>query len=315
MLSLAWPWLLLVWPAPALAQRWLRPANPPGAALRWPLFSSIFTSSDDDGPALNKRRWLAWLIWTLLLVAAARPEWIDKPEGTPVSGRSLMMAMDVSASMRSAQLGQEIAMSVVRRTARAFVLGRGGDRVGLILFGTQPYVQAPLTFDLHAVARMADEVVIGSAGEGTALGDALALSVSRLRSLNDATRVLVLLTDGSNTSGIMRVNEAVALARAHNVRVYTIGVGTPNARPGEGLDSQVLHAIAEATGGRYFHASDADALTRVYEDLDELEPLAKTTSHLRVASALYVWPLSLAVLVCAVGLLLIVRPHHRGQHA
>lgn len=315
MLSLAWPWLLLLWPGPALAQRWLPQATPPGAALRWPLFTKVFTSADAGDASLNRRRWMTWLIWTLLLIAAARPEWMDKPEGTPVSGRSLMMAMDVSASMRSAHLGQEIAMSVVRRTARAFVLGRGGDRVGLILFGTQPYVQAPLTFDLHAVARMADEVVIGSAGEGTALGDALALSVSRLRSLRDEARVLVLLTDGSNTSGIMRVNEAIALARAHNVRVYTIGVGTPNARPGEGLDAQVLRAIAEATGGRYFHASDAQALTRVYEELDELEPLAEATSHLRVAKALYVWPLSLAVLICAIGLMTSVRLRQRVQHA
>jgi Ca-activated chloride channel family protein len=223
-------------------------------------------------------------------MAAARAELIQAPTGTPVSGRSLLMAMDASASMRSAHLGQQSAMAVIRHTARDFILGRRGDRIGLVLFGSEPYVQAPLSFDLQAVAHMADEVLIGVAGEGTALGDALALSVGRLRSLADETRVLVLLTDGSNTSGVMTVREAITRARVHQVRVYTIGIGVANARPGKGLDEEVLRSIADGTGGQYFHAGDAVGLERIYLALDQLESLAESASHHRVAEALYHWP-------------------------
>ena len=183
-------------------------------------------------------------------------------------------------------------MAVIRRTARDFILRRTGDRIGLVLFGSEPYVQAPLSFDLPAVARMADEVLIGVAGEGTALGDALALSVGRLRSLTDGTRVLILLTDGSNTSGIMTVREALVLARAHGVRVYTIGIGVANARPGEGLDEEVLLSIANTTGGQYFHAGNPAGLEKIYQELDQLEPMAESSSHHRIALALYHWPLA-----------------------
>lgn len=250
--------------------------------------------SEDRLPAhaASSRRLVPWIIWTLLILAAVRPEWVDTPTGTPVSGRSLMLAMDVSASMRSANLGQEIAMAVVRRTARAFLARRNGDRVGLLLFGTRPYIQAPLTFDLRAVAQMTGEAVIGLAGDGTALGDALGLAVSRLRTLENEARVLVMLTDGANTSGVLTIEDALKLARVHEVRVYTIGVGLENARPGEGLDETVLKRIANTTGGHYFHADDAVGLEQIYVELDRLEPLAETTSQLRISTPLYHWPLA-----------------------
>ena len=167
---------------------------------------------------------------------------------------------------------------------------RAGDRVGLVLFGSEPYVQAPLSFDRQAVARMADEVLIGVARDGTTLGDAVALS--------DQTQVLELLTDGSSTSGVMSISEALILARAHQVSIYTIGTGVANARPGEGLDEEVLRLIASATGGRYFHARNPSGLEQIYAQLDTLESLAESASH---HLALYHWPLSpaLALALCA----------------
>ncbi|MEM7406398.1 MAG: VWA domain-containing protein [Pseudomonadota bacterium] len=314
-MTLAWPWLLLLWPAPWLGRAMLPPAPPGGALLRWPAMTRIFGTSAAELGAPQRGRVVPWVIWTLLLLAAARPEWIDTPTGTPVSGRSLMLAMDVSASMRSANLGQEIAMAVVKRTARQFVERRHGDRVGLMLFGTRPYIQAPLTFDLRAVAQMTGEAVIGLAGESTAHGDALGLAISRLRTLEHQDRVLIMLTDGASTSGIMTVDDALKLAVAHEVRVYTIGVGVENARPGEGLDEVVLRQIAGSTGGRYFHADDAAGLEQIYVELDDLEPLAETTSQLRVATALYHWPLGAGMLVAVLALLthpLLARRPRRG---
>lgn len=302
MLTLAWPWVMASWPLLLVTHRLLPPARSLGSALRWTLFGQVFPAGADRSAAPPGRRWITWLLWTLLVLSAARPEWIERPTGTPVSGRSLLLAVDVSASMRNAHLGQEIAMAAVRRTARTFVRRRIGDRVGLVLFGTQPYVQAPLTFDLEAVGQMVNDAVIGLAGEGTALGDALALSVSRLRALADEERVLVLLSDGANTSGVMTVDEALVLARAHRVRIYTIGVQTVDRSAEQGPDIAVLNTIASETGGKYFHATDPVGLERIYADLDGFEPIAESTSHLRVARTLHHWPLAAGLAIALLAL-------------
>jgi Ca-activated chloride channel family protein len=219
----------------------------------------------------------------------------------------MLLALDVSASMRVAALGPEIGMEVMRRTAREFVAARRGDRIGLIVFGTKAYVQAPLTFDLAAVAEMIDETFIGLAGEGTALGDAIALGVSRLRPMQADERVLVLLTDGSSTDGKMTVSDAASLARLNGVRVYAIGIGDPGKQKqlgrGEGLDEPTLKLVAAHTGGRYFRASDAAALAEVYRALDRHEPSASDERHYRPTAELYPWPLALALVLALIALL------------
>jgi Ca-activated chloride channel family protein len=223
--------------------------------------------------------------WLLLVAAACRPQWIGEPAGVPASGRSLLLALDLSASMNSAFIGPETGPEVLRRTARAFIAGRAGDRVGLIVFGTNAHVQAPPTFDLQAVGAMVDEAFIGLAGNGTALGDAIALGVARLRTMPRAERVLVLLTDGSSTEGAMSVPDAARLARQHGVRVHTIGLGAPIAegapKDGEGLDEAALREVAGITQGRYFRADSAGALERVYAELERHEPVAREERHYR----------------------------------
>jgi Ca-activated chloride channel family protein len=218
----------------------------------------------------------------------------------------MLLALDVSASMRMAALGPELGLEVMRRTAREFVAARAGDRVGLIVFGSKAYVQAPLTFDLRAVAEMVDETFIGLAGEGTALGDAIALGVARLRAMQRDERVLLLLTDGSSTDGTVTVADAARLARVHGVRVHAIGIGAPRTgldlRPGEGLDEDALKLVAAASGGRYFRAGDRAALARIYESLEALEPAALDERHFRPTSELYAWPLGLALLLALAAL-------------
>jgi Ca-activated chloride channel family protein len=244
------------------------------------------------------RRSLALVAFAALVAAACRPQWVGEPVTVSPSGRSMLLALDLSGSMRGAVAGTDVGLDVVRRTARKFIAGRTGDRIGLIVFGTKAHVQAPPTFDLRALGEMVDETFIGLAGEGTALGDAIALGVARLRTMKTDERVLVLLTDGSSTEGALDMNEATQLARHHGVRVHSIGVGAPLAdaaeRTGEGLDERALKLVAAQTGGRYFRADSSDALRRIYEAIERQEP-ARDQRHYRERTELYAWPLGLAL--------------------
>jgi Ca-activated chloride channel family protein len=252
------------------------------------------------------RSLLVLAAWALLVAAASRPQWIGEPVGAPATGRSLLVALDLSASIRDVALGA--GPEILRRAARQFVAGRTGDRVGLVVFGTRAYVQAPPSFDLEAIAALVDASFIGLAGDGTALGDAVALSVARLRDMPRAQRVLVLLTDGSSTEGQTSVAQAAELARHYAVRVHAIGLGEPrdakSARPGEGLDEPALQALAAQTGGRYFRAGDARALEGIYATLAAHEAALGDLRQYRAAKELYAWPLAAALGLALAALLL-----------
>jgi Ca-activated chloride channel family protein len=309
MLEFAWPLAALALVLPWLAMRLLPRAAPLAAPLHVPFLREARAWSRAGVRARPRLRLvlaLALAAWALLVAAACRPQWLGEPVGVPASGRSMLLALDVSASMRMAALGPELGLEVMRRTAREFVAARAGDRIGLIIFGSKAYVQAPLTFDLRAVAEMVDETFIGLAGEGTALGDAIALGVGRLRAMQRDERVLILLTDGSSTDGVVTVSDAARLARVHGVRVHAIGIGAPRTgadlRPGEGLDEPALKRVAAETGGRYFRAGDRAALERIYEALERVEPAALDERHYRPTSELYAWPLALALVLALAAL-------------
>jgi Ca-activated chloride channel family protein len=199
-----------------------------------------------------------------------------------------------------------------------FIARREGDRLGLILFGDQPYLQTPLTFDRNMVAQMLIESEIGLAGERTALGAAVGLAIRKLRDLDDSQRVLVLLTDGRNTAGELAPKAALELAEQVGLRIYTIGVGADEAfirtlfgtrrvNPSAELDEATLQAFAERTGGRYFRARSPQELEQIYMELDRLEPIEMDEQTYRPLQELYPWPLGLAVgLGLASGLLQIL---------
>jgi Ca-activated chloride channel family protein len=300
MFELAWPWALALVPLPLLAARLLPRAAPVAAPLRVPFLDAARGWQRAAGGArVRARLVLAALAWLALVGAACRPQWLGEPVGVPASGRSMFLVVDVSASMRAAATGAELGVDIMRRTARRFVEARAGDRIGLVVFGTRPYVQAPLTFDLHAVAAMVEQSFVGLAGEGTALGDAIGLAVARLRAMPRGERVMVLLTDGSSTDGKLAVRDAARLARHHGVRVHAIGIGKPRTgqelRKGEGLDEPVLEGVARATGGRYFRADDAAGLARIYAAIEEQEPVAVNERTYRPSVEYYAWPLGVAL--------------------
>jgi Ca-activated chloride channel family protein len=298
-LQLAWPAVAAVIVLPWLVARFAPPAAPLATPLRVPFLRAARAWQAGAGVRPRALQVLALAAWVMLVAAACRPQWIGESVGATASGRSLFLAIDVSASMRNVALRGATGLDAVRRTAREFIASRAGDRFGLIVFGSKAYVQAPLTFDVNAVAGMVDEAFIGLAGEGTALGDAIALGVARLRRIVREARVMILLSDGSSTEGVMTVPDATRLARHYGVRVYAIGIGRSSAgdvlQRGEGLNEPVLKRIASQTGGRYFHAGDGAALARIYEALERYEPTARTERDVRPTIELYPWPLGLAL--------------------
>lgn len=308
MLEFAWPLAALALVLPWLVMRYVPRAAPVATPLNVPFLARARAWSGAGASVRPRLRLvLALAAWAALVAAACRPQWVGEPVGVPSSGRSMLLALDVSASMRMAALGPDIGLEVMRRTARSFIGARAGDRIGLIVFGSKAYVQAPLTFDLRAVAEMVDETFIGLAGEGTALGDAVALGVARLRAMQRDERVLILLTDGSSTDGTVTVADAARLARLHGVRVHAIGIGTPRTevdmRPGEGLDEEALKLLAAHSGGQYFRADNRAALERIYAALEAIEPSALDERHYRPTSELYAWPLGLALALALAALL------------
>lgn len=327
MLEFAWPWLFLVTPLPLFAAL-LPPAEDKGssASLRFP-FAAAFRHGPTSDRSLrsNPRVWLAILAWLMLVIAAARPQWVGEAIPLQVAGRSLMLAVDISGSMQTEDMivagRPAMRLIAVKKVAADFIARREGDRLGLILFGDQAYLQVPLTFDRETVRTLLLEAAIGLAGKGTAIGDAIGLAVKRLQNQPERNRVVILLTDGANTSGSVDPMKAADLAAAEGVRIYTIGIGDDRlpalgplglSRPGRDLDEATLKAIAENTGARYFRARDAGGLQQIYALIDEIEPLSEDQQHFRPVDELFAWPLTSALLLSV--LLALPLPQRRLRH-
>ena len=319
MLEFAWPLLLYALPLPLIAA-WLLPRARASAsgALRLPHGAIHLPTSVQVGRVAPWKRWLALLAWTLLIAAACRPQWLGEPEDVPRTGRDLLLAVDTSGSMsiEDMQIGNQSVprFNAIQAIVSDFIRRRDGDRVGLILFGSQAYLQVPLTFDLRTVSQQLREASIGLAGRETAIGDAVGLAVKRLRERPADKRVLILLTAGVNTAGVLQPDKASELAKASNVRIYTVGVGADAMRvdslfgsrmvnPSQDLDEPMLTRMAESTGGEYFRARNSAELANIYRQIDSLEPSVGEGTPLRPINELYWIPLALALLLAVLGML------------
>jgi Ca-activated chloride channel family protein len=260
---------------------------------------------------------LLYLLWASLVVALMRPEWLTPHTEVSTPGYDLMLAVDASHSMDALDFtveGRQVTrMSVVKGVMGRFVDAREGDRGGLIIFGSQAFVLSPLTVDRQAVRQLLDGVVPSIAGQGTALGDAIALGVKKLRERPEGSRVMILIADGDNSAGGFQPLESATLARMAGVRIYVIGVGskkesipiledgTIKYRDDLTMDEETLQRIAEISGGAYFRATDTRALEEISQRIDQLE---KTEAEARTAflpTPLYRIPLGLG-LFCLIGI-------------
>jgi len=335
MLGFDYPWIAVLAPLPLLVY-WLWPrAHRREAALYVPFYQQL--AADEAGAVhhVQGRARLALLIalWLLLLGAACGPRWIGEPVSLPSSGRDLLLAVDLSGSMQIEDMkirGERVArITAIKAVVDDFIQRRKGDRVGLIVFGTQAYVQAPLTFDLDTVARFLREAQIGFAGEATAIGDAIGLAVKRVRDRPGDRHVLILLTDGANNAGSVSPQAAARIAADNHVVIYTIGIGADEmelpgmfgtrfgarrVNPSQDLDEKALTQIADTTGGRYFRARDPEELAGIYNLLNKLEPVEDKSQTYRPERALFFWPLGAALLLSMVWTLAAL-PRRAGASA
>ena len=320
MFEFVWPWVWLLLPLPFLVW-WLAERKRQQQALKAPLFLYWQKIQQQEGKSSKPFPWLTFLLWTLIIAALARPQWVGKTMELPATGRDLMLSIDISGSMEMPDMvidDKEVDRLVaVKALLTDFIGRRKGDRIGMILFGEQAYLQTPLTFDLKTVQIMLDETSIGLAGSSrTAIGDGIGLAVKRLRDRDAKNRVLILLTDGQNNTGALNPLQAAELAEHAGITIYTIGIGDDemivknrffgNRRinPSLELDEETLIAVAEKTGGRYFRARDTKEMEEIYRIIDELEPVEDDYQSYRPIKALFYIPLLAALLISILSILI-----------
>ena len=322
MLSFVWPWFYLILPLPFLYRKLRRTANSESPYLESTILLSIAETQNRLVSSTSQRRLLILLLiiaWLSLVTAIARPVNIGDPVALPTTGRDILLAVDISGSMEREDMiinGRQVnRLYAVKSVVSEFVNTREGDRLGLILFGERAYLQTPLTFDTKTLRDLLIEAQIGFAGNGTAIGDAIGLSVKKLKERPDSNRVLILLTDGSNTAGVLSPSEASDIAKKAKVKIYTIGIGDGRQRnqglfgqtlvnQNNDLDERTLTAIADLTGGKYFRARDPRELRSIYDQLNKLEPIDQDEELLRPITSLFHWPLAL-FLTCSLLIILI----------
>lgn len=312
MFEFAWPWLLLLLPLPVLVRFLMPPVRQHGTELQVPFYSELQALQDAQRkvqPYWRSQALLYTLIWLLLLTASARPQLHGSLEERPQTGRDLLIAMDVSNSMLYSDMTLDSSslsrMDFVKYWLNNFIAQRHGDRLGLILFGSQAYLQAPLTYDHHSIKTWVENAQPGIAGETTSIGDAIGLAIKRLRERPAQQRVLLLVTDGANNSGVMSPVAAAQLAARYHIKIYTIGIGSRQASllhemidtSSLELDEQGLTEIAQITSGQYFHVTNSNDFTQLLNTLNQLEPSANYQTPKRQINELYSWPLGAALMM------------------
>ncbi|MFT7008234.1 MAG: Ca-activated chloride channel family protein [Colwellia sp.] len=321
MITFGWPWLLLLLPLPLLVY-WLpqKRNDRTSAALVIPKLLSnisvnITTQTSKKSPLI-----ILALCWLLTVLALSQPEWLGDAIDIPTEGREMMIAVDLSGSMQIEDMslnGSAVnRLDMLKVVLGDFIERRVGDRLGLILFADDAYMQTPMTFDRKTVKQMLDESVLGLVGRKTAIGDAIALAVKRFDAKQESNKILLLLTDGQNTAGKITPEQALELAVARDITIYTVGIGaevmlqkslfgTRRVNPSSELDERTLTMLARQTGGKYFRAKDSQGMELIYSLLDQLEPVEQDQQQMRPLTALFYWPLSFAFLLGTVYLLAI----------
>jgi len=312
-IELAWPWALLALPLPLLVWWLLPPYRERQASVQVPFFER-FAAATGQTPQpgavvlhrLPLQMIVAVIVWCLLVLALARPQWVGEPITHDVSARDLMLAVDISGSMdqpdfRAANGAMLRRLDGIKQVVGEFIARRKGDRVGLILFGSKAYVQVPFTQDLRTTQTLLDQAQVAMAGQQTAIGDAIGLAIKSFEASKAEQKLLVLLTDGNDTASRVPPAQAAEIARQHGLVIYTIGVGDPNASGENRVDLSMLRAVASATGGSFFRAEDGAQLEAVYADIDRLAPVKLATQTWRPKLLLFQWPLGAAVVLGLVG--------------
>lgn len=311
MYQLDHPWLLLALPLPLLVW-WLFPAHRETAAsVRLPFFRQVAEAAGIDpteGSVIARRSWMQLLcdtlVWCLIVLALARPQFVEPPIEKVEPQRDLLLALDLSQSMdtkdfRAPDGSTQARVDAVRTVVADFVTKRPGDRIGLIAFGDAPYPLVPFTMDHKTVQAVITDTLPGIAGPRTALGDAIGLAIKMFEKTTVPEKVLIVLTDGNDTASRMPPAKAADIAKQKKVVIHTVGIGDPKASGEDKLDTAMLQKIAADTGGRYFFGQDQTQLATIYDTLDKITPQDQKNLSWRPRIELFHWPLGLAIAILA----------------
>jgi len=306
--QLEFSWVLAALPLPLLVWWLLPPYREESASVRLAFFGDVAHAAGlqpQGGAVILKTNWLqkalAPLCWALIVLAMARPQFVEPPIQKVQPARDLLLALDLSQSMdtkdfRNPQGQLETRVAAVRRVVDSFVKRRPGDRIGLLVFGDAPYPLVPFTLDHVTVLTMIQEMLPGMAGPRTALGDAIGLGIKMFDASKAPEKVVILHTDGKDTASTMPPDRAAEIAKDHGIVVHTVGIGDPRATGEAELDVATLQKIADTTGGRYFFGEDETQLEQIYATLDQITPENFKTLSWRPKRELFQYPLGAAVL-------------------
>ncbi len=308
MLELAHPWALLLVPLPLL-MRLLPAYRESRDSVKVPFFDKLVELSEqrpESGARILQRKQIQRILvattWILLVIAAAKPQWIGPPIEQQKSGRDLMIAVDLSGSMETRDFTLPDGTRVDRLVAVKHVLEdlaaqRESDRLGLIVFGAAAYLQAPFTDDHRVWQQLLDETEIGMAGPSTVFGDAIGLAIKLFRENNSDNRVLIILTDGNDTGSTVPPVDAAKVAAANGIRIYTIAIGDPTSAGEDALDIDTIERVSEVTGGQTFTALDRGQLRQAYVTIGELEPELYESISFRPKQSMHWVPVCIVILL------------------
>lgn len=318
MFSFAHLWIFLFLPAPFLVW-WFFPPRPANqVSVRVPFGERLSQTAGPAQGARRPRRFLVpALIWILLIAALARPQWLEPPVTKNQPTRDLLLLVDLSSSMSQDDFANASGQKVDRLTAAKEVLGdflskREGDRVGLVVFGDAPYLQAPFSTDLGLSRELLDETAVGMAGPRTAFGDAIGLGINLFGESKAPAKTIIALTDGNDTASQVPPVEAARVAAQRGIRLHTVAIGDPTTVGEDKLDTETLQRAAQTTGGKYYFAQDRKALTDIYDELDRIETRKiEVVSH-RPRIDLFPWAVLAALAVGMIEKLIVMASQTRG---
>jgi Ca-activated chloride channel family protein len=320
--------MLIALPLPWLVWRFMRPYKTQSRSVRIPFFSRLVDAAGarpEAGASVVKKNIFQLVagvcVWSLLLFAATKPVYIGDPIEKELAARDVMLAVDISGSMETADIantgGKTIErLAAVKEVLRKFIADREDDRIGLIVFGSRAYVQVPFTQDLSAARELLNSVQVGMAGPQTALGDAVGLAIRTFERSEVEQRMLIILTDGSDTASKMTPLNAAAIAAQKGVKIFTIGIGNPEAEGEERVDFDVLKEMAKKAGGKFFTPDDQESLLQVYQVIDSSVQRETKTLSFRPEHSLLHWPAGIAIMGILLGYLILLFSGGKGvRHA
>lgn len=303
MITFAWPWVACLLPLPLLVFWLIKPQKNQHIVINASTLPYLAKKLSSTKRHHGYTKTLLILSWCLLIATMSRPQQLDVPVVQSLPTRDLLLAVDVSYSMKIKDMtlnGESVErLDLVKSYLQSFIKQRQGDRVGVILFADHAYLMVPFTQDLKAIGHLLNEIDIGLAGTFTAIGESITLAVKRTLHEPFKNKTLILLSDGRDTVNTISPLDAAALAKASGLKIYTVGIGAdPSETESQSdLDESTLEQIAQVTGGQYFRARSEQDLSEIYEQINIIEPLSLKTISYQSYTEFFIWPLSCLLLV------------------